>query len=337
MITGDSLVTASAIARELGILREGDEAILGSDVDRMTEEELIEKVDKVSVYARVSPENKISIVKAWQAKEQVVAMTGDGVNDAPALKASDIGCAMGITGTDVAKGAADMTLSDDNFATIVDAVEEGRGIYANIKKVVGFLLGTNIGEILLVFVAMLISQASPLISIQLLWINLVSDSFPAIALGLDGMDKSLMQQPPQKKGASIFADGYLFYILMQGVVFGGISLAAYYISFAWNGSASAGQTLAFLVFAVAKLIQAYHLRSDRSIFKTGLGGNKKLNLATVASLAMTLFVAFVPGVRDVFHFSVLSWQTYLVGFALIFVPTVVTELYKLIRNAKSKK
>lgn len=337
MITGDSLVTASAIASDLGILKEGDEAILGAEVDIMTEEELQERVDKVSVYARVSPENKISIVKAWQAKGAVVAMTGDGVNDAPALKAADIGCAMGITGTDVAKGAADMTLSDDNFATIVDAVEEGRGIYANIKKVVGFLLGTNIGEILLVFVAMLISRVSPLVSIQLLWINLVSDGFPAIALGLDGMDKTLMNQKPKGKNESIFSDGYLFYILFQGAVFGGIALAAYYIGVAWNGSQSAGQTLAFLVFAIAKLIQAYHLRSDRSIFVTGVRGNKGLNLAVLASLVLTLAVAFIPGVRDVFQFSILTLPTYLVGLALVLVPTVLTEGYKLVKNLRRSK
>ncbi|MBP3661086.1 MAG: HAD-IC family P-type ATPase, partial [Oscillospiraceae bacterium] len=183
MITGDHVVTASAIARELGILEEGDLAITGAELDAMTDSELDARVEQISVYARVSPENKIRIVKAWQRKGQVVSMTGDGVNDAPALKAADIGCAMGITGTDVAKGAADMTLTDDNFATIVDAVQEGRGIYANIRKVVGFLLGTNIGEVITVFVAMLLWHKTPLLSMQLLWINLVTDSLPAIALG----------------------------------------------------------------------------------------------------------------------------------------------------------
>ncbi|MGN0822171.1 MAG: cation-translocating P-type ATPase, partial [Candidatus Gallimonas sp.] len=337
MITGDSLATASAIAKDLKILREGDQAILGTEVDAMSEEELRERVDKVSVYARVSPENKIAIVKAWQARGEVVAMTGDGVNDAPALKAADIGCAMGVTGTDVAKGAADMTLSDDNFSTIVSAVEEGRGIYANVRKVVGFLLGTNIGEILLVFAAMLISRVSPLVSIQLLWINLVSDGLPAVALGLDGVDSSLMRQRPKRKDESLFANGYLFYILFQGATFGGISLAAYYLGAAWDGGVRAGQTLAFLVFAVAKLIQAYHLRSDRSIFRTGLSGNRRLNYATLLSLALTLFVAFVPGVREVFRFTILSPRTYLVGIALVLVPSVLTEAYKLLARLIRKR
>ena len=205
MITGDHVVTASAIAKELGILLDGDKAITGAMLDEMSDDEFDREVENISVYARVSPENKIRIVKAWQRKGQVVSMTGDGVNDAPALKAADIGCAMGITGTDVAKGAADMTLTDDNFATIVDAVKEGRGIYANIKKVVGFLLGTNIGEIVLVFVAMLVFHQSPLLSMQLLWINLVTDSLPAIALGMEPVESDVMQHKPKPKNEGIFA------------------------------------------------------------------------------------------------------------------------------------
>ena len=188
MITGDHVATASAIARELGILAQGDRAVTGPELDAMSDQELEQCVDQIAVYARVSPENKIRIVKAWQQRGQVVAMTGDGVNDAPALKAADIGCAMGITGTDVAKGAADMTLTDDNFATIVDAVREGRGIYANIRKVVGFLLGTNIGEVLTVFISMLLWHKTPLLSMQLLWINLVTDSLPAISLGMEDVE-----------------------------------------------------------------------------------------------------------------------------------------------------
>ena len=200
MITGDHVVTASAIAKELGILEEGDKAITGAQLDAMSEEQLDQEVENISVYARVSPENKIRIVKAWQRKDQVVSMTGDGVNDAPALKAADIGCAMGITGTDVAKGAADMTLTDDNFATIVDAVREGRGIYANIKKVVGFLLGTNIGEVITVFAAMLLWHKTPLLSMQLLWINLVTDSLPAICPGHGGRGKRRDGAQPQAQG-----------------------------------------------------------------------------------------------------------------------------------------
>ena len=199
MITGDHVATASAIARELGILAQGGRAVTGPELDAMSEQELEQCVDQIAVYARVSPENKIRIVKAWQHKGQVVAMTGDGVNDAPALKAADIGCAMGITGTDVAKGAADMTLTDDNFATIVDAVREGRGIYANIRKVVGFLLGTNIGEVLTVFISMLLWHKTPLLSMQLLWINLVTDSLPAISLGMEDVEAVMMGRSPRPK------------------------------------------------------------------------------------------------------------------------------------------
>ena len=224
MITGDHVVTASAIAKELGILEEGDRAITGAQLDAMSEEELDREVERISVYARVSPENKIRIVKAWQRKGQVVSMTGDGANDAPALKAADIGCAMGITGTDVAKGAADMTLTDDNFATIVDAVREGRGIYANIRKVVGFLLGTNIGEVLTVFFAMILWRKTPLLSMQLLWINLVTDSLPAIALGMEAVEPDVMDHPPKPKSEGIFAHGLGLRIVLQGVMFALLSL-----------------------------------------------------------------------------------------------------------------
>ena len=229
MITGDHVVTASAIAKDLGILKEGDLAITGAQLDAMSEEELAQNVDKISVYARVSPENKIRIVRAWQDKGQVVSMTGDGVNDAPALKAADIGCAMGITGTDVAKGAADMTLTDDNFATIVDAVREGRGIYSNIRKVVGFLLGTNIGEVLTVFTAMLLWHKTPLLSMQLLWINLVTDSLPAIALGMEAVESDIMQHKPKSKDEGLFAHGLGLRVVLQGMMFALLTLSLIHI------------------------------------------------------------------------------------------------------------
>ena len=216
MITGDHVVTASAIAKDLGILVEGDDAINGTELAAMSEEELNERVRTISVYARVSPEDKIRIVRAWQRQGAIVSMTGDGVNDAPALKAADIGCAMGITGTDVAKGASDMILTDDNFATIVDAVKEGRGIYDNIKKTVGFLLGTNIGEVLTVFIAMLVWRTSPLLAVHLLWINLVTDSLPAIALGVEPVDKDVMKRKPKPKEESIFAHGFGLRIILLG-------------------------------------------------------------------------------------------------------------------------
>ena len=254
MITGDHVVTASAIAKNLGILQDGDRAITGAELDAMSETELDAAVEQISVYARVSPENKIRIVKAWQKKNKVVAMTGDGVNDAPALKAADIGCAMGITGTDVAKGAADMTLTDDNFATIVDAVREGRGIYANIRKVVGFLLGTNIGEVITVFAAMLLWHRSPLLSMQLLWINLVTDSLPAIALGMEEVEPGVMRQKPKPKDEGIFAHGLGVRVVLQGLMFGILSLAAFWIGWQSTGDLAGGQTLAFMTLALSQVV-----------------------------------------------------------------------------------
>ena len=329
MITGDHVVTATAIAKEIGIYKEGDLAITGSELDVMTDDELDKEVEKISVYARVSPENKIRIVKAWQRKGHVVSMTGDGVNDAPALKAADIGCAMGITGTDVAKGAADMTLTDDNFATIVDAVREGRGIYANIKKVVGFLLGTNIGEVITVFVAMLIWHKSPLMSMQLLWINLVTDSLPAIALGMEPVEKDIMNQPPKPKNEGMFAHGYGVQVVLQGVMFGTLSLIAYYIGSKFGGSEVAGQTLTFMVLALSQVVQAFNMRSEHSLFAIGPFSNSKLLGAACVSVLLVALVMFTP-VRVLFELTTLTWQLYLVGVGLIFIPLLVMELAKAI-------
>jgi Ca2+-transporting ATPase len=343
MITGDHVITASAIARELGILEDGDKAITGSELDRMTDAELDAQVENISVYARVSPENKIRIVKAWQRKGQVVSMTGDGVNDAPALKAADIGCAMGITGTDVAKGASDMTLTDDNFATIVDAVREGRGIYANIKRVVGFLLGTNIGEVVAVFAAMLIWKESPLLSMQLLWINLVTDSLPAIALGMEPVEKDIMDRKPKPKKEGLFAHGYGIQTVLQGCMFGALALIAYYIGKVQTGCVEGGQTMAFMVLALSQVIQAFNMRSERSLFKIGPFGNSMLNKAALVSTAMVALVMFTP-IKTLFGLIGLSWQLYLIGLGLIFVPLVIMETTKLLgfikptdKNNKKKK
>ncbi len=329
MITGDHVVTASAIARELGILIEGDRAITGAELDAMTDSELDEAVEHISVYARVSPENKIRIVKAWQRKGQVVSMTGDGVNDAPALKAADIGCAMGITGTDVAKGASDMTLTDDNFATIVDAVREGRGIYANIKKVVGFLLGTNIGEVITVFFAMLLWHKTPLLSMQLLWINLVTDSLPAIALGMEAVEPDVMDRKPKPKNEGIFAGGLGVRVVLQGIMFAVLSLAAFFIGWKTLGSEEAGQTMAFMVLALSQVLHSFNMRSDRSLFRIGAFGNKTLNLAALASLALVLLVVFTP-VGIAFNIVTLTPSLYLIALGLIIIPLIVMELYKLI-------
>ncbi len=340
MITGDHVVTASAIARELGILEEGDRAITGAELDAMTEEELDATVEKISVYARVSPENKIRIVKAWQKKGQVVSMTGDGVNDAPALKAADIGCAMGITGTDVAKGAADMTLTDDNFATIVDAVREGRGIYANIKKVVGFLLGTNIGEVITVFVAMLLWHETPLLSMQLLWINLVTDSLPAIALGMEPVEADVMDRKPKPKNEGLFAGGLGVRVVLMGAMFAVLSLVAFFLGSrvltpAGMDPLKVGQTMAFMVLAISQVLHAFNMRSDKSLFKIGPFGNSKLNWAALASLVLVCIVLFTP-VRIAFGLVLLNPTLYLVALGLILVPTVVMEFCKLVGLIREK-
>ncbi len=340
MITGDHVVTASAIAKELGILEEGDRAITGAELDLMSDSELDAAVASISVYARVSPENKIRIVKAWQRKGQVVSMTGDGVNDAPALKAADIGCAMGITGTDVAKGAADMTLTDDNFATIVDAVEEGRGIYANIRKVVGFLLGTNIGEVITVFAAMLLWHITPLLSMQLLWINLVTDSLPAIALGMEAVEKDVMYRKPKPKDEGIFAHGLGLRVALQGVMFALLTLVGFVVGtglpiadiFAGalrtnDVALQGGQTLAFMVLSLTQIVQAFNMRSEHSLFKIGFFTNRNLNLASLASVLMVALVLFTP-VNQIFGLVPLKATQYLIGLGLILVPLLVMEFSK---------
>ena len=332
MITGDHIVTASAIAKELGILLDGDEAITGAQLDAMPDSELDRRVENISVYARVSPENKIRIVKAWQRKGQVVSMTGDGVNDAPALKAADIGCAMGITGTDVAKGASDMTLTDDNFATIVEAVKEGRGIYANIKKVVGFLLGTNIGEVLMVFFSMILWHVTPLLSMQLLWINLVTDSLPAIALGMEAVEPDIMDSKPKPKKEGIFAHGLGVKVVIQGVMFAGLSMIAYKLGEHFVSEAG-GQTMAFTVLALTQLVQAYNMRSGKSLFKIGFFTNSKLNWAVLASFLLVVLVLFTP-LNSIFGLVILPWELYLMALGLILVPLFVMEISKLIGLVK---
>ena len=327
MITGDHVVTASAIAGELGIMLDGDRAVTGPELDAMSDPQLDACVENISVYARVSPENKIRIVKAWQRKGQVVSMTGDGVNDAPALKAADIGCAMGITGTDVAKGAADMTLTDDNFATIVDAVREGRGIYANIKKVVGFLLGTNIGEVVTVFIAMLLWRESPLLSMQLLWINLVTDSLPAIALGMEPVEADIMERRPKPKDEGLFAHGFGVRIILQGVMFGVLALIAFCLGENVTGLAEGGRTLAFMVLALSQVVQAFNMRSEHSLFKIGIFTNHKLNLAVLASTVLVLLVLFTP-LSILFGLIRLPGKLYLIGLGLILIPVLVMELSK---------
>ncbi len=345
MITGDHIVTATAIAKELGIFVDGDKSITGAQLDEMSDEELDREVRNISVYARVSPENKIRIVKAWQKKGEVVSMTGDGVNDAPALKAADIGCAMGITGTDVAKGAADMTLTDDNFATIVDAVKEGRGIYENIKKVVGFLLSTNLAEVLVVFISTVIlgsiaGLGNPFIPIQLLWINLVTDSLPAIALGMEAVESDVMYRKPNPKNQSLFANGLGLKIGLNGLLLTITTLVGYvlgsYIMQTPEGlNHAAGSTMAFMILAMSQLVQALNMRSSHSLFKVGFFSNKTMNLSLLVCTALTTVVLFIPGVVDVFGMMPLYWWLYLVGLALSLLPILVMEIAKAIGFIKT--
>ena len=337
MITGDNVTTASAIARELGILHEGEAAITGQELEALSEEELDENIRRYRVYARVTPADKIRIVKAWQKQGDVVAMTGDGVNDAPALKAADIGCAMGITGTDVAKGAADITLMDDNFSTIVTAAREGRGIYDNIRKAVGFLLSCNLGEILTVFIAMLLWRETPLLPIQLLWINLVTDSLPALALGVEPPEVDIMRRPPRSRNESLFAGGTGSGAIWQGAMFGILTLAAYFIgSRVWNDAALGG-TMAFATLALGQLVHALNMRSSHSLFRVGLLSNKYMLGAFFGSLALLLAVLLIPGVQGIFSLIPMGATAWGIVAGLALAPLVVMEAYKLIRWMSNRK
>lgn len=331
MITGDHVITASAIAEQLDILDEAGQAVTGAELAAMSEEELDQKVKNISVYARVSPEDKIRVVRAWQKKGQIVSMTGDGVNDAPALKAADIGCAMGITGTDVAKSAADMTLMDDNFATIVEAVKEGRGIYDNIKKTVGFLLSTNIGEVLLVFLSMLFWKQSPLLSVQLLWINLVTDSLPAIALGMESIEPDVMDRKPRPKSEGIFAHGLGMQVALQGLMFGVLALIGFRIGWDETGMIEGGRTLAFFTMAFVQIVHAFNMRSSKSIFRIGIFSNKNLIKAAFISILLVVCVLFISPIAKAFGMIILPVKLYFYGLILVFIPIVVLEVIKLFR------
>ena len=340
MITGDHKLTAVAVARELGIYRPGDLAVTGEDLDFLPQSALEEEVERFSVYARVSPEHKMRIVKAWKANEKVVAMTGDGVNDAPALKTADIGCAMGRSGTDVAKGAADMILTDDNFATIVAAVEEGRSIYANIKKAIHYLLSCNIGEILTIFCATALRfPQMPLTPVQLLWLNLVTDSLPALALGVENAEEGIMEQPPRDASASLLAGGFAFRLAWQGVMVGALTLAAWFLGWAVlpQGGPGAANTMAFATLTLSQLFHAFDVRSEKaSLFHIGLWSNPSMNKAFLIGLAMQLAVLCLPPLQLVFGTVVLTlpqWGTVL-GLAL--TPVAVCEIVKAVGRSKKQ-
>lgn len=350
MITGDHKITAVAIAKEIGILREGDEAITGAELQEMSQEELEKNVQKYSVYARVSPEHKVRIVNAWKSHDEVVAMTGDGVNDAPALKAADIGAAMGIVGTDVAKEAADVVLTDDNFATIVSAVEEGRRIYDNILKAVAYLLSANIGEIITLFIATMFGWLiEPLLPIHMLWINLVTDSLPALALSVDPAEKNIMNRKP-KKNKNVFTKGMIWRIIYQGIMIGGLTLLAFAIGcgFDFNsivdteGNATSigvtAQTMAFAVLALSELVHVFNLRSNKdSIFKVGLLTNKILLGAIAISASLMLIVLNVPALHGIFEIKMLTLREIGIVTLLSFAPLIIVEIFKLLKINTSKE
>ena len=386
MITGDHKITAVAIAKALGILENEDEAITGSELEEMSDEDLTKNIRKYSVYARVSPEHKVRIVKAWQANGEIVAMTGDGVNDAPALKTADIGCAMGIVGTDVSKEAADVILTDDNFATIVSSVEEGRRIYDNILKAIQFLLSSNVGEIIVLFLAILITPwlgstfgidiglIEVLLPIHILWVNLVTDSLPALALAVDPAEDDVMKRKP-KKQKGIFTKGMSFRVVYQGIMIGLLTLAAFIIGLATpeenlptmvkvegtlysveevenldealaNGAeyvepqevkVEIGQTMAFMVLAFSELVHVFNIRNNKkSIFKTHPFNNKMLLLAIGASAALMLVILLVPALRHIFSIPILPMGNLIETILLIIAPLVIVEIFKLLKINTTK-
>ena len=362
MITGDHKITAIAIAKSLGILQSEEEALTGAELEKMSDEDLTKNIRKYSVYARVSPEHKVRIVKAWQANGEIVAMTGDGVNDAPALKTADIGCAMGIVGTDVSKEAADVILTDDNFATIVSSVEEGRRIYDNILKAIQFLLSSNVGEVITLFVAILITPLLgnlfgidinlivPLLPIHILWINLVTDSLPALALAVDPPQKDVMDRKPNKN-KSVFTKGMIWRIVYQGILIGVITIVAFIVGLATPDEnlpviegltneeikVEIGQTMAFCVLAFSQLVHVFNVRDNKtSIFKTGIFSNKQLILAVLASAALMLGILLIPALRHVFSIPVLPVGNILEIVVLSLMPLIVVELFKLIKINTSK-
>jgi Ca2+-transporting ATPase len=333
MITGDHRTTAEAIGMQIGLMQDGDKVITGVELDEMSDEELFKEVRSIAVYARVSPEHKMRIIDAWKKHGEVVAMTGDGVNDAPALKKADIGAAMGIVGTEVAKGAADMILTDDNFATVVNAVEEGRRIRDNITKAISYLLSCNVGELVVLLIASFMNWATPLLPIHILWINLVTDSLPALALGIDPAEEGIMKRQPNRD-TSLLSNVMYFRIGYQGIMIGVLTLIAFlygYGALGQEGSLAQGQTMAFTVLAFSQLVHAYNIHSTQgTVFKTFFV-NKWLILATFVNALMMVAVLFIPVLRDLFKLVAMDSSHWMIVFALIFIPIPVVELMKVLK------
>ena len=336
MITGDYPDTARAIAESIGLMRPGGEVVTGAQLNGMSDEELDARVDAIDVYARVSPEHKVRIVEALKARDYVVAMTGDGVNDAPALKRASIGVAMGITGTDVSKETAAMVLTDDNYASIVSAVEQGRIIYSNIRKFVFFLLSCNMAEIMVIFLATMLGYGSPLAAIQLLWLNLLTDGAPALALGLEKGDPDIMEQKPRPVREPIINRSMVVGIVVQTIAITSVVLAAFFLGLRWDGMALA-RTMAFVTLSASELVRAYTSRSERvSLFRLGVFSNRYMQYAVLASVVLLLAVVYVPFLQPVFQ-TVPLGREWLVVLPLLLVPSVVAEITKAIMRLVERK
>lgn len=332
MITGDHALTASAVGKLLGIQNDKESVLTGVEIDRLSDRELYNQIYDYPIFARVSPSNKMRLVKTFQQHGEIVAMTGDGVNDAPALKVADIGCAMGQGGTDVAKNAADMILADDNFATIVSAVEEGRGIFDNIRKSIFFLLSCNIGEIMTIFVSILMGLAAPLLPVQLLFINLVTDSFPAISLGLEPPAENIMKRPPRAANKGLFADGAMVQILSEGMLIGALALLAYAAGCRLSlGGTAVGTTMCFAVLSLSQLMHAFNLRSSSSLTEIGFFGNKRLVASVILCILLQLAVVTVPALQNIFHTVSLNAMQWGIVICLAILPIPIVELQKKMR------
>jgi P-type Ca2+ transporter type 2C len=336
MITGDHKITAVAIAKEIGIFEEGDEAYTGAELDALAEEELDQKLEHISVYARVSPENKIRIVTAWQRRGNIVAMTGDGVNDAPALKKADIGVAMGITGTEVSKDAAGMILSDDNFATIIKAVANGRNVYRNIQNAIQFLLSGNTAGILTVLYTSIMALPVPFLPVHLLFINLLTDSLPAIAIGMEPADGNLLEKKPRDPKAGILSGNFLWKVLFQGLLITISTVIAFYIGYN-TGSALLASTMAFATLTMSRLFHGFNCRSEQSIFKLGFKNNMYSLYAFILGTILLNLLLFVPVLQRVFSVGKLNVTQIGWIYLLAFIPTALIQMGKIIRNILKKK
>ena len=333
MITGDHIYTAKAIAKELDILKAGDKAITGAELDKMTQTQLERDIKSYSVFARVTPEHKVRIVKAWQKTGAVVAMTGDGVNDSPALKNADIGIAMGKNGTDVAKNASDMILADDNFITIVEAVKQGRNIYDNIKKAVHFLIATNIGEIVTIFMGLILGFKSPLLAIQLLWVNLVTDSLPAIAIGLEPPEKDIMKRKPRSSKKGLFSDGLWNKIIVEGAMIGMLTLFAFSLGNNLYGL-EVGRSMAFVAIGLLELVHSFNIKSDESIFKVGIFENKYLVGSFILGFIVQTIVVIIPSLAQIFSLVPLNMTQWIYTIIISILPIPIIELQKKLNEVK---